>query len=63
MPTENRRTFIERKARIGFQENRSLKHDSTEAEFLVQYADTQLENVTRQRELLTALKAEGQLKS
>ena len=63
MPTENRRIFVEKKARFEFEENKALLESSQEAEFLLLYADTQLENVTKQRELLNALKAEGQLKS
>ena len=61
MPTENRRRYIERRAGVEFREGKAASEQ--EAEFLVQLAETQLENAQVQRRLLSELKRKGQLKS
>jgi hypothetical protein len=60
MPTANRRAFIRKRAREGFEAGRSAS--GSEAEALVLYAETQLENVGVQRRLLTDLANSGNLK-
>lgn len=61
MPTANRRSYIERRARAEFRENASAA--PPDAEFLVRLGETQLENAQVQRRLLNELKRKGQLKS
>jgi hypothetical protein len=64
MPTENRRTYIEKRAKVEFREGAVAgAASSEEAAFLVALAETQLENAMVQRRLLSELKRKGQLKS
>lgn len=60
MPTANRQQYIRAKARHAFRESKELT--GSECEFAMRLADTQLDNVTRQRELLNDLAKEGNLK-
>lgn len=60
MPTANRQQYIRNKARHDFKESKDLS--GAELEFAVRLADTQLDNVVRQRELLTELARQGNLK-
>ncbi len=62
MPTPERRRFVQQRARLGFEEGRSLSKDE-DIQFHMTVAETQLDNVTAQQELLNALKASGNLKS
>jgi hypothetical protein len=62
MPTENRRRYVEKRARAEFREG-SEAATPGEADFLVRLAETQLENCAVQRTLLAELKRKGQLKS
>lgn len=60
MPTVNRQQYIKAKARHEFRQNKDLT--GLECEFAIQLADTQLDNVVRQRKLLNDLAKEGNLK-
>lgn len=62
MPTDNRRQFVQKKARLAFRESKQQRNPE-ELQFLIQLAEVQLENVTRQRQLLNQLKQQGNLKS
>lgn len=61
MPTENRRQFVKLKSRQEFRSAAALS-DPQAIEFSIALAETQLDNVTRQRQLLNELRDEGNLK-
>ncbi len=60
MPTDNRRLFIQQRARKGFEQGRCLEGEELSLALLL--AETQLESATRQREVLTELALTGNLK-
>jgi hypothetical protein len=62
MPTENRKQFVWQRVRAAFRDART-QDDAQQLEFLLQLGDTQLENLTVQRQLLNKLAEEGNLKS
>jgi len=61
MPTANRRSYVERRAKAEFREGAPAAGE--QAAFLVALAETQLENTQVQRALLVELARKGQLKS
>lgn len=62
MPTENRRAFVAKKARLEFEASRG-QTAAEEVEFSLQLGEVQLDNVRHQQLLLNQLKQEGNLKS
>lgn len=61
MPTANRRQFIRQRVRDEFRAAARLTDDTAVA-FRLSLAETQLDNITVQRELLSRLESEGNLK-
>jgi hypothetical protein len=61
LPTEVRRDYVRNKARHEFKASVAAA-DPQQAEFLLQFGELQLENLTLQRKLLNQLRDEGKLK-
>lgn len=61
MPTANRRVFVRERARAAWRDAQH-ENDPEKLAFHLQLGETQLENVTVQRLLLTKLAEEGNLK-
>jgi hypothetical protein len=61
LPTEVRRDYVRNKARHEFRASMAAA-DPQQVQFLVQFGELQLENLSLQRKLLNQLRDEGKLK-